>query len=172
MLKEMLQGKWLGHPLHPALVHIPVGLFPAALLCDILSRSAIGGNLLVQTAFCCILVGIIVTLLAAPAGLADWLDIKSGRPAYKIGIWHMALNLVVILLFATNLALRWKAFRSQPKVELIPLILSALGTAILLVSGYLGSLMVFDQGIGIARMSKGKWRKFAVAGQSNTPDES
>ena len=44
--------------------------------------------------------------------------------------------------------------------------------AILLASAYLGSLMVFDQGIGIARMSKGKWRKLAVAGQSNTPDES
>jgi uncharacterized membrane protein len=172
MLKELLQGKWLGHPLHPALVHVPVGLFPTALLCDILSRSGIGGNVLVQTGFCSILVGLIVSLLAAPAGLADWLDIKSGRPAYKIGLWHMALNLVVVVLFAINLALRWNRFRSQAKVEVTPFILSALGTAILLVSAYLGSLMVFDQGIGIARMSKGKWRKLAVAGQSNTPDES
>src|SRR6266571_4766774 len=110
MLKELLQGKWLGHPLHPALVHIPVGLFPAALLCDILSRSGLGGNALVQTGFCCILLGLIVGLLAAPAGLADWLDIKSGRPAHKLGLYPMALNLLVVLLFAINLALRWNRF--------------------------------------------------------------
>ena len=171
MLKELLQVRWLVHPLHPALVHIPVGLFPTALLCDILSRSGIGGNVLVQTV-CCILVGLIVSLLAAPAGLADWLEIKSGKPAYRIGLWHMVLNLIVVALFAINLALRWNRFRSQLKVEITPLILSALGTAILLASAYLGSLMVFDQGIGIARMSKGKWRKLAVAGRSNTPDES
>ena len=30
-LKDLLQGKWLGHPLHPALVHVPTGLWPAAL---------------------------------------------------------------------------------------------------------------------------------------------
>src|SRR5947207_11410512 len=124
MLKEMLQGRWLGHPLHPALVHIPVGLFPTALLCDILSKSGIGGNMLVETAFYSIVLGLIVSLLAAPAGLADWLDIKSGRPAYKIGLWHMGLNLVVVLLFAINLALRWNHFRSQLKIEVTPLILS------------------------------------------------
>jgi hypothetical protein len=37
----------------------------------------------------------------------------------------------------------------------------------LVVSGYLGSRMVFDQGVGVARMSKGKWRKLAQAGRSN-----
>jgi uncharacterized membrane protein len=172
MLKEFLQGKWLGHPLHPALVHIPVGLFPTALLCDILSRNAVGGNVMVQTSFYCILVGLIVGLLAAPTGLADWLEIKSDRPAYKFGLWHMVLNILVVVLFAFNLALRWNSFRSQTQVDLIPLLLSALGTAMLLISGYLGSLMVFDQGVGIARISKEKWRKLAAAAGSNIPDES
>ena len=25
-LVDILQGKWLGHPLHPAVVHLPLGL--------------------------------------------------------------------------------------------------------------------------------------------------
>ena len=70
MLKAFLQGKWLGHPLHPALVHLPVGLFPAALLFDLLSRGGDGGNAIVQTSFYCIAVGLIVGLLAAPAASA------------------------------------------------------------------------------------------------------
>jgi uncharacterized membrane protein len=36
MIKSFLQGKWLGHPLHPALVHIPVGAWTAALIFDLI----------------------------------------------------------------------------------------------------------------------------------------
>jgi uncharacterized membrane protein len=172
MLKDFLQGKWLGHPLHPALVHLPVGLLTAALLFDVLSRVGVGGNAMVQTSFYCIALGLLVALLAAPAGLADWLDIKSDKPAYNIGLWHMGLNVLVVVSWAINLGLRWDNFRSQDKVDAGPVVFSIFGTALLIISGYLGSLMVFDQGIGIARMSKRKWRKLAVAGGANVPPES
>ena len=172
MLKTFLQGKWLGHPLHPALVHIPTGLFPSALLFDILSRSGAGGNSMVRVSFFGLLLGLIVAALAAPAGLADWLEIKPGKPAYRIGIWHMVLNIFLIVVEAINLALRWNTYRWQVKVDLGPLTLSAVGTGILLISGYLGSMMVFDQGIGVARMSKKKWRKLAIEGRANVSEES
>jgi hypothetical protein len=47
-----------------------------------------------------------------------------------------------------------------------------MGTAVLVVSGYLGSRMVFDQGTGVARFSKKKWRAIALAGGANLPAES
>jgi uncharacterized membrane protein len=171
-VKAILQGKWLGHPLHPALVHVPVGLFPAALLFDALSRAGIGGNAVVQMSFYCIALGLIGSLLAAPAGLADWLEIKPDKPAYRIGLWHMGLNIVVVVIWVLNLVLRWAGFRRESIVGTAPLVLSAVGTAVLLVSGYLGSRMVFDQGVGIARMTKGKWRKLAMVGGSNVAAES
>jgi uncharacterized membrane protein len=167
MLKSLLQGKWLGHPLHPALVHLPIGLFPTALLFDLLSRGGSGGNAMVQTSFYCIALGLISSLLAAPTGLADWLEIKPDKPAYRIGLWHMGLNVLMLGIWAINLGLRWSDFRWQGRVAMTPLIFSAVGTVILVVSGYLGSRMVFDQGAGVARMSKGKWRKLAQAGRSN-----
>jgi len=172
MIKAFLQGKWLGHPLHPALVHLPVGLFPAALLFDVLSRAGDGGNALVQTSFYSIALGLISSLLAAPAGLADWLDIKPDKPAYRIALWHLGLNLLMLVIWVINLGLRWSNFRWQSRVATTPLLLSALGTAALIVSAYLGSRMVFDQGVGVARMSKRKWRKLAQAGGSNVAVES
>ena len=172
MLKQFLQGKWLGHPLHPALAHIPMGLFPAALVFDILSRAAIGGNAMVQASFYSIFAGLIVGLLAAPAGVADWLGIKPDRPAYKLALWHMGLNALAVVLWAINLGLRWNDVRSQTRVASSALILSLLGAALLIVSGYLGSRMVFDQGIGVARFSKGKWCKLALENGSNAPPES
>jgi uncharacterized membrane protein len=116
-MKDLLQGKWLGHPLHPALIHLPTGLFPAALLFDVLSRAGVGDNAMVQTSFYCIAGGLLVSLLAAPPGLADWLGVKPDRPAYPLGLWHMGLNLLMVVLWAMNLGLRWNEFRWQQAVR-------------------------------------------------------
>src|SRR5688572_10690449 len=43
-MKEFLQGKWLGHPLHAALVHLPMALWPAAAVFDVLAAMNIGGS--------------------------------------------------------------------------------------------------------------------------------
>ena len=169
MLKDFLQGKWLGHPLHPALVHVPMGLFPAALVFDVLSRAGIGGNAMARTSFACVAAGLLVALISAPAGMADWLAVKPGRPAHTIGLTHMGLNVVAIVLWAVNLGLRWGDVGSRPRVAWGELALSILGTALVLVSGYLGSRMVFDQGTGVARYSKKRWRELALAGGSNVP---
>jgi hypothetical protein len=51
----------------------------------------------------------------------------------------------------------------------LPLSLSVVGTLILVVSGYLGGRMVYHYGIGIARLSKGRWRRVAERGGANVP---
>jgi uncharacterized membrane protein len=127
------------------------------------------GRATVIASFACIAGGLLGALLAAPTGLADWLDIKPGKPARKLGVYHMVLNLIVTALFALNLLLRWDKFRTADRVSVIQLVLSAIGVAILAVSGYLGGRMAYDQGIGIARMSKEKWRRLAQAGHANLP---
>ncbi|HET7228250.1 MAG TPA: DUF2231 domain-containing protein, partial [Chthoniobacterales bacterium] len=106
-----------------------------------------------------------------PTGLVDWSGIKKEKPAWKIGLYHMLLNLVVTTLFAVNLYLRRFTFRETTQVEPIPLLLSAIGTLILIGSAYLGGRMVYQYGISVARMSKKKWRKLAVAGGANLPPE-
>ena len=83
----------------------------------------------------------------------------------------MILNLAVALLFAINLGLRVQTFRQDTKVAGAPLLLSAIGTALLVGSAYLGGMMVYQYGISVARMSKKKWRKIAEAGGANLPPE-
>ena len=85
-LKEFLQGKWLGHPLHPALVHLPTGAFPGALVLDLASRAGDGSDAAVVGSFWCILVGLLAVLAAVPTGVADWMEIKKDKPAWKIGL--------------------------------------------------------------------------------------
>ena len=148
-----------------------MAMCPGALVFDLLSRCQIGGNAMVRLSIYAIIFGLAAALLAAPTGLVDWSGIKKEKPAWKIGLYHMILNLVVVVLLAFNLSLRWPTFRDATQVDRLPLLLSAVGTLILIGSAYLGGRMVYEYGISVARMSKKRWRKIAEAGGANLPPE-
>jgi uncharacterized membrane protein len=170
-LKEFSQGQWLGHPVHSALVHVPVALFPGAMVFDILSRAGLGGNALVQTSFFAIALALLVSIPAAVSGLADWTEIKREKPAWRIGLYHMVVNLVVVTLFAFNLWLRWDTYAYAEQVAGLPLIISITGSVLLAFSVWLGGLMPFDQGTAVGRRSRKRWRQVAIAGGARVPEE-
>ncbi|MDQ2691254.1 MAG: Rieske 2Fe-2S domain-containing protein [Chloroflexota bacterium] len=150
MIKALLQGKPFRHPLHPALVHFPIGLFILALLMDVLSYLGVGSGELPRASFYALAGGLVLGLLAAVAGLADRSDIRRDHPARKTANIHMTLNLIALGLFAVNLWLRLG--ETQPAgISLLDVLLSSLGVGVLLVSGYLGGTMVYDDGIGVGR---------------------
>ena len=169
-LKNFLKGKWLGHPLHPALAHVPTALLPAALVFDVLSFSGVGGNAMVRTSFWCIAAALIVILAAATTGLADFTEIKPGKAAKPLGWYHMLLNIAVAIIFLVNVLVRYPRLDAT-FVRIFEMFLTLIGVIILGVSGYLGARMVFHYGIGIARFSKGEWRKVAERGGANLPEE-
>lgn len=166
---DLLQGKWLGHPLHPALVHLPVGLWPVACALDIALCAGVQIPGAGRLAVACVGLGLLAALGAVPAGIADWSSIKREKPAWKLGVIHMLLNVVAIVIWSINFGLRLRA----PDASVSPSVLasSVAGTVLLLAGGYLGSLMTFDHGVGVARLSKKKWRQAAVRAGAHVPDE-
>jgi uncharacterized membrane protein len=170
-LIKILKGTWLGHPLHPILAHVPMAMWPSALIFDLLSLADFGQNATVRLSFYSIAFGLAAALLAAPTGLIDWSGIKKEKPAWKIGLFHMILNAIAIVIFAVNLGLRVRDFQDVSVVATAPLVLSIVGTVILIVSAYLGGRMTYHYGISVARMSKDKWRQLAEAGGANLPSK-
>src|SRR6266581_3977800 len=67
MLKDFLEGKPLRHPLHPMLVHFPIGLFLLSLLLDLASLASIPN--LVRDSFYAMLLGVITALVVALYGI-------------------------------------------------------------------------------------------------------
>jgi nitrite reductase/ring-hydroxylating ferredoxin subunit/uncharacterized membrane protein len=150
MLKAFLQGKPFRHPLHPALVHFPIGLFILSLILDLASYLWDTSNVVARASFYAMALGLVGALLAALAGFADWSDIRMDHPAKKTANIHMTLNLTATALFGVN----WLLRMGQPDLTatpFIPLLLSFVGVGIILVSGYLGGTMVYDDGIGVGR---------------------
>lgn len=170
-MKNLLQGSWLGHPLHPAIVHVPSALWPAAVVFDVLTLFDVGGNPLVRASFLAIIVGLIAAAVAIPTGLADWLGIQRGRPAWQLGLFHLGLNASATFLFAVSLFFRWDDWRTAEEVGIIPFVLAILGAGALGQGGYFGGKMAFDYGISVARVSKEEWRTTAEAGGARLPEK-
>ncbi len=166
---EILQGKWLGHPLHPAIVHVPIGLWIVAFLLDLINRNHATAGTTEHLAVYCVIGGLLGALAAVPTGAADWAPIKKEKPAWKLGLYHMSLNLLAAIVWAANLGLRWKALPTADPVTPAILLTSAAGTALILLSGYIGSRMVFAHGVSVARHSKDKLRRRAERAGARVP---
>ena len=149
-MKTLLEGKPLHHPLHPLLVHFPIGLFFFSFALDIAHLILGSGPALVVGAFYSMAFGVIGAVIAALPGLADYSEIRSGHPAKRTATLHLLLNLGALLLYAANLYLR----SDQLATGSVPgsgLALSLGGVILLSVSGYLGGTMVYDDGISVGR---------------------
>lgn len=150
MIKHLLQGRPFGHPLHPILNHFPIGLFVISLLFDIASLSGMGGNALVLAAFYTMALGVVMGILAAITGLADYLDIRADHPGRRNATLHMVLNLAMLVLYALNLNLR-NGDLAAVSAPILPFVLSLVGVGMIGLSGYLGGQLVYDEGVGVGR---------------------
>jgi len=133
-----------GHPIHPMLVALPIGLWIFSLVSDVIFLAGLGAPVWNDVAFYTMAGGIVGALLAAVPGLIDFLSIEDAR-VKKIGAMHMALNLVAVALYAVNL---WLRTSSSPGSKL-PVGLSVLTVLMLAVSGWLGGEMVYVHGISV-----------------------
>ena len=86
-IKDVLQGKPLGHPSHPMFVHFPTALFPTSLLFDLLSWVFTQPEL-VKAAFFNIAVGLAAGLLAVLTGFVDYFTARARQRDRGAGPRH------------------------------------------------------------------------------------
>ena len=133
-----------GHPIHAMLVNIPIGLWIFTLTSDVVF-AVTGDPRWEATALFTLAGGIAGALFAAVPGLFDLLGLESSD-ARRIGIFHMSLNLAIVVVQAINFALRATSSTGQADTSLT-FALSALSVAALLVSGWLGGQLVHVLGV-------------------------
>jgi uncharacterized membrane protein len=131
-----------GHPIHPMLVTIPIGLWVFSFICDLVFVST-GDARWDITAYFTLGGGIVGALLAAVPGLLDFLGLHEPRER-RVGMIHLILNLSIVAIQAINFWLR-----SEPDVSVgnLPVLLSLVAIAVLVVSGWLGGQLVHVFGV-------------------------
>jgi uncharacterized membrane protein len=132
-----------GHPIHPMLVPIAIGLWIFSLVCDLIYAFGATESWRIVALYT-LAGGIVGALLAAMPGFIDMLSLPF--PVKRTALIHMGLNLTVVALYVVNLWLRL-----QEAAHSTVLWLSILAIALLVVSGWLGGKMVYEEGVGVGR---------------------
>ena len=140
------RAKLLGHPIHPMLIVLPLGLFIAAVVFDGLYVWR-GSTAFATVAYWNIAAGIAGGLLAAVFGFIDWLAIPANTRAKRIGLLHGVSNVIVVLIFAVVWLMRGDApdLGATAGLSLLEIAALALGA----VAGWLGGELVDRLGVGV-----------------------
>lgn len=134
--RDAASGTQIGHPVHPALVAVPIGSWVAASYLD-----ATAGPDGAAAATRLVGLGNLSALPAATAGLSDWLDTTGAER--RIGLVHALVNYVAFGLYGAS----WLARRRGQRT--VGIALSAAGAGTLGVAGWLGGHLAYALGVGV-----------------------
>ena len=133
-----------GHPFHPILVPLPIGLWIFSLVSDLIYKFGFGGPIWNDVAFYTIGGGIVGALIAALPGFIDLTDLQNPKTK-SIAIWHMFINLLAVALYCVNF---WLRMHRAPG-DTLPIALSVGGIVLIIISGWLGGEMVYVRGVAV-----------------------
>jgi uncharacterized membrane protein len=138
-----------GHPLHPALVAVPIGLFMWAFAADILYLATDKNKMWYDISLYTGAAAVVTALVAALPGFGDYFTIALRSRAALQATAHMLLNLTLVGLFAGAFVLQLDNGALEGAELTIVVILHAVGVGFLSVSGYLGGDMSHRQHLAI-----------------------
>ena len=136
------------HPLHPAVVSLPIGAFFMAFVADVVFALTKNATFYAIAQFA-IGLGIATALLAAVLGLIDYFGVTMSAAGRRLATIHMLINLAAVALYAISwLVRRNDGALGTPRwpiafgLEVVPFLM--LGA-----SGWIGGKMTFEHKIGV-----------------------
>jgi nitrite reductase/ring-hydroxylating ferredoxin subunit len=136
-IRDLLNGRWLGHPLHSAATDIPIGMLLGVVVLDIIGQPTAADVLLVGT--------ILFMLAAAVTGLADYSETQG--TALTRATLHATLMVVALLILIVSLVLRAGA----PGDRTGPIALSIIGFLVVTAAAFVGGDVVYLLGNMVSR---------------------
>jgi nitrite reductase/ring-hydroxylating ferredoxin subunit/uncharacterized membrane protein len=128
-IRDFLNGRWLGHPLHGAATDIPIGLLLGSVVLDLLGQPTAADITLVATA--------LFMVAAAVTGLADYSE-TDGLARTRATL-HGTLMTVTLVVVVVSLVLRAGA----PADRTIPIVLSIVAFLLITAGAFVGGDVVY-----------------------------
>ena len=155
-VRDLLSGRQVGHPLHPALVMVTGGALFSATALDVTGKAT---QVATQRL---IAVGLLSATPTVLAGWSDWVDTEQAEK--RVGLVHAATNTFAL----TAYGLSWWQRRRGGNGRTA----SVLGATAIGLGGWLGGHLVFAQGVGVdtTAFQSGPARWTDVAAASRVTD--
>ena len=151
MKLEYLYRGLPGHPLHPPLTDATIGTYTFATIAAVLSVLGIANDAAANAWALALVVGLIVNLPTAGAGLLDWLKIEKGTPLYRTATTHFIVMDIVLVLFLIAAILGYSD-GMDGVVETVPFVFTLAGFLLLTFGGWLGGTIVFSYGMRVLNL--------------------
>jgi nitrite reductase/ring-hydroxylating ferredoxin subunit/uncharacterized membrane protein len=133
-IKDALHGVWLGHPLHPLLVQVPIGTWISAGLLDLMPHSGRASSRLISAGL----------LAAAPTAVSGWNDWSVLHPEQaRVGVVHATANVTAIGCYVASLRARAKGHGLRGRL------LGWTGLAMVVTGGAIGGHLSYRQAAGV-----------------------
>lgn len=132
-VRDTLHGVPLGHPMHSALVHLPLGAWASAAILDFMPRTGPASATLIA-------VGLGGAVPAAASGAVDLAATR--KPQQRVGIAHAACNLAAVGMYSASLIARVRRRPWHGRMW------STAGLAAISVGGFLGGHLAYRQATG------------------------
>lgn len=135
-VKSALSGTWLGHPVHPVLVTVPLGAWVGASVLDATGGLAGRGAARTLIGF-----GSLAALPSAVTGASDWADTLG--PERRVGFVHAVANYTALGVYAASWRARGRGSHG------VGVALAVLGAGVVGFGGLLGGHLAYARGIGV-----------------------
>jgi nitrite reductase/ring-hydroxylating ferredoxin subunit/uncharacterized membrane protein len=145
IVKDFLNGVWLGHPLHPVITDVPVGAWTITQLLDIISAAIVDDAGLDAASYMDLGAGIVAALGAAVTGITDWSDV--GGSHRRLGMAHALVNVAGLTLNACSMGLRLGGKRRRGTAR----VLSSGGYLLNALAAYIAGELVYNLGQQVNR---------------------
>lgn len=132
-VRDTLHGVPAGHPMHPALVQVPVGAFVCATTLDFVPRTGPASAILIT-------VGLGAAVPAALAGAVDLAD--THKQQQRVGVVHAVCNSTALSLYAMSLVARMRHRPVRARA------CGLAGLVALAAGGFLGGHLAYRQATG------------------------
>lgn len=136
-IRDLLQGRWLGHPLHAASTDIPIGMLLGSVALDLIGQPTAADVTLVLT--------ILFMVASALSGLTDYSETQGS--ALTRATLHATLMTVALLVLIVSALLRSGA----PADRSLPIALSIVGFLIVTAGAFVGGDVVYVFGNMVSR---------------------
>jgi nitrite reductase/ring-hydroxylating ferredoxin subunit/uncharacterized membrane protein len=163
---ELLHGgRWAGHPLHPALSDLPIGLWAGVVVLDATDRDPAPRQGF-DAAGMLSAAGILAACATALTGLSDWA--VSNDQDRRVGLLHGLLNTAALGIQGASLGARMAGHRDTARA------LGVAGFTVTAAAGYLGGHLVFTKGVMVNRVAwaMGPRRWTRALQEADLPDDS
>lgn len=150
MLGKLIRGG-PGHPLHPPLTDLTIGMYSLAAALGVIGAAGGVREAAGKAMWLALVGGIISTALTATTGFVEWLTLEWGTPVWRTATYHMISMLTATVLFALAIWLQFPGYQ-QGLVTVGGLILTLVGFVVLTVGGWLGGTIVFVHGLRVLNL--------------------